>query len=644
MCLCYPPPHTQNRVTRNCFFKTALLVFATFIILFSFVGSADGIQMTVPGSTPVEPVFDWTDIENAVLAASGNVLIEVMNDITAGNEVIIPAGVHVFLRSNPSSPNTYSIFHTMTGPANQRHFIVDGGSLSIGDIHLTGPSIIGVSRGGIGVTSGGQLEMFTGSVISGNSWGAGGAMQISGTFVMHDGKISGNSASNGGGVDLVSGSFTMHDGIISKNVASSHGGGLRMWTLSTFTMKGGTISDNSAMSATGAGGIFAFSATLTMYDGIISNNSALGNGGGVLISDSSLTIIDGVIKENKAQAGGGIAVMSDSILIMHNGKIIDNIADSGGGIFVGSATFTMYNGIICGNEAAVWDGGGIGIDSGLSNSVTINGGRICCNTAMRNGGGIFAWNYTLLTTSTAVIFRNNTASTAHDFSLSPEFGSGFVTPSGPVWDPTPGGSVANIEWGRLSIGGTHALNNYDINYIDFPITTQIVTFNPNDGVFAGVKPQPTRLISSGTPTIDATYASAFDASGNLLNRNLPRPTKSGYIFDGWFDTQANANGITEDGRVQSTDSVTNDASRTLWARWTPAPPAGGGGGSGTGNATILDPPIIRPPPVIPEIPEPPVVPELPEPEIPVTVILLSIIGIAVFAYRKVEEAKEKENP
>ena len=112
--------------------------------------------------------------------------------------------------------------------------------------------------------------------------------------------------------------------------------------------------------------------------------------------------------------------------------------------------------------------------------------------------------------------------------------------------------------------------NNDITFtaIFIPIPTfivQIITFNPNKGVFAGGDQLLTREISS-----IGTYTRAFDTSGNLLNPNLVHPTRSGYIFDGWFDTQANADGTTQAGRVLSTDNVTNEASRTLWARWTPA--------------------------------------------------------------------------
>ena len=71
---------------------------------------------------------------------------------------------------------------------------------------------------------------------------------------------------------------------------------------------------------------------------------------------------------------------------------------------------------------------------------------------------------------------------------------------------------------------------------------------------------------------------------------------------------------------------------------------GGGGGSGTGNATVVDPITPEPPrpPITPEPPEPPEPPVTPEPpEAAAIIILLFVIGIAAFTYRKVEEVKEK---
>ena len=72
---------------------------------------------------------------------------------------------------------------------------------------------------------------------------------------------------------------------------------------------------------------------------------------------------------------------------------------------------------------------------------------------------------------------------------------------------------------------------------------------------------------------------------------------------------------------------------------------GGGGGSGTGNATIADNrPGVTPPPGPAE--EPPYVPHERLPVIPedvsgpAAVILLFVMGIAAFIYRRVEEIKE----
>ena len=341
---------------------------------------------------------------------------------------------------------------------------------------------------------------------------------------------------------------------------------------------------------------------------------------------------------------------------MYGGEISGNTANSGGGISIRSGNFIMHSGLIRGNEAITGGGGGISIsDAGiLALSADIRGGTISGNTAV-DGGGIHAINLTALTTSTAVIFSGNTANAPHDFFLSPEFGSGFVSQSC-LWGLGPSGSVANIQWGSTSIAGAHLLNNYDIGYVDFPISYQVVTFDPNGGSFADTAlsqiqadgQSQWRWISqaadAGVTNPLPAYSLAFDTTGNLQNLPLPRPTKTDYTFGGWFNSEAEANDLTsEDGRVQSTDSVTNDASRTLWARWTPAPPAGGGGGSPTGNATITGNATVTGGATLVDPPIPPEIPETPGyAEAPAIITLLFVIGIAAFAYRRVEEVKEKE--
>jgi uncharacterized repeat protein (TIGR02543 family) len=96
---------------------------------------------------------------------------------------------------------------------------------------------------------------------------------------------------------------------------------------------------------------------------------------------------------------------------------------------------------------------------------------------------------------------------------------------------------------------------------------QIVTFNPNGGAFEGDNQLPTRDIVR-LPAATPTYAQAFDIDDNLVHPDLPHPTRVGFIFSGWFNSEAEANNLeSPDGRVLYTDTVTDEPNRTLWARW-----------------------------------------------------------------------------
>jgi len=163
-----------------------------------------------------------------------------------------------------------------------------------------------------------------------------------GTFIMNDGAtITGNNNtgrdSNGGGVFVAFGTFEMRGGIISHNVASSgggvstggggFGGGHR-----NFTMSGGSITENRANDGGGVFGCF------TMTDGAIYGNTA--NDGGGVFASHNFTLRGGVISDNTAMNNGGgvfVQLRFQRVFQMFGGTITANTAhNSGGGVFVKS--------------------------------------------------------------------------------------------------------------------------------------------------------------------------------------------------------------------------------------------------------------------------------------------------------------------
>jgi hypothetical protein len=110
--------------------------------------------------------------------------------------------------------------------------------------------------GSLVYVNGGALIMNAGSTITGNitSNSGGGIYVNSGTFTMNGGTISDNTASSGGGIYVNSHTtFTMNDGTISGNTSGEYGGGVCL-EQATFYMRGGTITGNTA--GNNGGGVF----------------------------------------------------------------------------------------------------------------------------------------------------------------------------------------------------------------------------------------------------------------------------------------------------------------------------------------------------------------------------------------------------
>ena len=115
----------------------------------------------------------------------------------------------------------------------------------------------------------------------------------------------------------------------------------------TFTMKGGTISDNEAGYGGGVAVRSNSSFKMSGDDSKISGNKASyedpshkkqGSGGGVFVLHGILDMTGGVINGNEAGYGGGIhgkahgSSNNGEIIVSGNSTISNNIADSGGGI------------------------------------------------------------------------------------------------------------------------------------------------------------------------------------------------------------------------------------------------------------------------------------------------------------------------
>ena len=280
-------------------------------------GSKDELQNTVNGSAESGVKVEITgggniDIDSTVSVPDGaNVTIKPDTgstvDITAsgdttafnvsggeltlgggGGTVIVDGGETDTLNGSSSliTVGTGGTLNITTGATirNNRLSGGDGGGIRVngGTVEMTGGNITncqGVNfGGGVYITSGifnmsgGTIDHCFATYQSKYTWGGGGVnvrnpgiFNLSGTAVISD-----NSARLGGGVYVDGGTFNMKGGKILRNVAEGNkddgnwgGGGVFVTGAGSFTLTGGTISDNNVSGSVTTGGGISINGTPT---------------------------------------------------------------------------------------------------------------------------------------------------------------------------------------------------------------------------------------------------------------------------------------------------------------------------------------------------------------------------------------------
>ena len=181
---------------------------------------------------------------------------------------------------------------------------------------------------------------------------------------------------NNNAVNDVAHKFIMYNGCITGN-KTTHGAGVFLYSNTTFTMYGGSITENECNSDTYlpcGGGVYAFTnATFTMYGGDITKNKA-DYGGGVSTSGdtANFTMYGGSITENHANKSGGGIYSNSNIISIYGGSVTDNsVTKNGkaGGIYVSSSDTLTVGGNV--NISGNWQGDSK--ESGSKSNVYLNG-------------------------------------------------------------------------------------------------------------------------------------------------------------------------------------------------------------------------------------------------------------------------------
>ncbi|MCL2686621.1 MAG: InlB B-repeat-containing protein, partial [Candidatus Bathyarchaeota archaeon] len=358
-----------------------------------------------------DPVFvgTETDLRAAITNAAGPTIIALNNDIQLTNTPLsITSGKDITLISNDGT----GVFFKLIGVSGINTITINsGGALELDGIVVTHNSGelgrgVYVDFGATLTLSSGEItenDIYTGGTISDAQYGGG--VYNWGTFTMNGGTISQNSAYNGAGVYSII-SFTMNDGIFSENTAAGAGGGVA--NLGTLVINNGTFYRNQAVN--GAGVYSGVYSTFTLTNGAFLENQAVNGAGGGVYNDaySTFTLIDGLFSRNQAVTGGGVYNLGpfDMIGGIIGGPTIadGNIAtDDGGGVCDNGhfSVFNMYGGMIANNTASNY-GGGVESAAGVFNMF---GGEIADNHA-GFGGGVFIWDISTVNMEGGTLFGN----------------------------------------------------------------------------------------------------------------------------------------------------------------------------------------------------------------------------------------------
>jgi hypothetical protein len=146
------------------------------------------------------------------------------------------------------------------------------------------------------------------------------------------------------------------------------------------------------------GGIWTFNSGISLFNSIVRNNHATGDGGGI---SGTVTINKTLIENNTADENGG--GLSDSVT-SYSSTIKNNHATYGGGLYIIDKDSKITNTLITKNTASQ-QGGGIYFNNPGG---TINNTTIIENSSSQDGGGVHTSNFTPNTVDiTNSIIANN---------------------------------------------------------------------------------------------------------------------------------------------------------------------------------------------------------------------------------------------
>lgn len=239
------------------------------------------------------------------------------------------------------------------------------GALVLDRAHVDGNTGKPNGQGGA-IYNAGSMSAESSSISNNTLTGAqGGAIYNLGTLALVNTIIAGNTITNpsasanvaGAGI-YNTGDATVIGGEIRGNRAlfvqyNSSGGGIYSEG-GSLTLMGATIADNYAYSS---GGAQSYNNLFTVRASVFSGNRSELTGGAIShTGNQGLTIYDSLISRNTANLGGGMYVGSGSTIVISRTRITANEAAFSGGIRAYKADLRIYQSLFDGNRAVRSDG------------------------------------------------------------------------------------------------------------------------------------------------------------------------------------------------------------------------------------------------------------------------------------------------
>ena len=218
----------------------------------------------------------------------------------------------------------------------------------------------------------------------------GGGIRNAGTLTLQSVTLSSNQSTGnaGGGIANEAGALTLNSTTLTNNTASTLGGGIALLggTLEAVNL---SLNNNTAISDRGGGLWIGTSASATLVNSTINNNSADTNGGGIY-NENNLTLLGSTVHTNDAGTpGGGVSEVGGGIynldtLVMSHSTVRNNTADDSGGISNDGGSMTIRNSTINNNTSI----SAAGMRNSNAGTAVLINSTVSGNSASAGAGGI----------------------------------------------------------------------------------------------------------------------------------------------------------------------------------------------------------------------------------------------------------------